>query len=162
MEIIEKFPIDPAFQDSTFSHIGQEIKGGKSTCKNIYESTIKKDYPSLGFVLKQGRLPSPKPANIFSVDPQINEQRSLTASHFVKQPTAERAKLSEVAKLVLGTKNLTKMDVDKNTMSFDTTHKVYFPVRVSEKAKGKDDMMNSSIPQGGVVRIFMLVLLTSR
>ncbi|XP_028411202.1 uncharacterized protein LOC114533802 [Dendronephthya gigantea] len=149
MEIIEKFPIDPALQDSTFSHIGQDKKRKKSTCQNIYESTIKKDYPPLGFVSKQDRLPSPKPAKIFSVDSQINEQRSLTATHFVKQSTTERTKLSEVAKLVLGTKNLTKMDVDNNsTMAFDTTHKVYFPVRISEKVKRKEDMMKSSIPQG--------------
>jgi hypothetical protein len=146
MEIEKESYVDPTMPDSTFFHIGQDIK--KSTCQSIYKSTVKNDYPSFAYTTKQSRVPSPEQADIFSVEAQINEQKSLTATHFVKQSLAERTPLSKVAKLAFGTKNLIKMDVDNRAMCFDTTHKVYFPARVSEKVKGKDDMMISNIPQG--------------
>ncbi|CAB4006478.1 Hypothetical predicted protein [Paramuricea clavata] len=148
MEIIKKSHLDPALPKSTFHHIGQDIKKSDSTCENIYKSSIKRDFPALGYVTRQSRIPSPKSAKIFSVEARINEQKSLTATHFAKQNVTERATLSEVAKLASGTKNLMKMDVDNRAMSFDTTNKLYFPARVLEMVKGKDDMMRSSIPQG--------------
>lgn len=148
MEIIKKSHLDPSLPKSTFHHIGQDIKKSDSTCENIYKSSIKRDFPALGYVTKQSRIPSPKSAKIFSVEARINEQKSLTATHFAKRTVTERATLSEVAKLAFGTKNLMKMDVDNRAMSFDTTNKLYFPARVLEMVKGKDDMMRSSIPQG--------------
>ncbi len=145
MEIIKKPHFYPTLPESTFSHIGQDLKKNDST---IYTSTIKEDYAAFSNITKQRRFPSPKQADIFSVESQINEQKSLTATHFVKQTARERTTLADVAKLAFGSKNLLKMNVDNRAMSFDTSHKVYFPARVLEKVPGKQDMMTSSIPQG--------------
>ena len=148
MEIVEKSPLDPALPNSTFFHIGQDLTKAKSSCKNVYQSTIMSDYPAVSLTTRRSRVPSPKPANIFSREGRINEHKSLTATHFVNHPVTERLALSEVAKLGLGTKNLTKMEMGSTAMSFDTSHKVYFPARVFEKVKAENDLMKSSIPQG--------------
>ena len=152
----KKFYVDPTQPDSTFSHIGQHIKKSNSTCQTIYKSTIKEDYPSFRYIAKQSRVPSPEQADLLSAEPQINELKSLTATHFVKQQLSERTTLSDVAKLTFGTKNLIKMDADNKAICFDTTHKIYFPARVSEKVKRKD-MMISNIPQGRLSNYFLFV-----
>ena len=159
MKIKKKFYVDPTQPDSTFSHIGQDIKKLDSTCQTMYKSTIKEDYPSFGYIAKQSRVLSPKQADFLSAEVPINELKSLTATHFVKQGLSERTALSDVAKLAFGTKNLMKMDADNRAICFDTTHKIYFPARVLEKVKGKDDMMISNIPQGRLLNYFLFVFL---
>ena len=152
MDILKKSHQDPALPKSTFFHIGQDKRERLNRpYTNIYKSTIKDDYPAVQLVTKQSRVPSPEQAKVFTVDRRINEQKSLTATHFGPQGPTERTTLSEVAKLGLGTKNLTKMDVDDRAMSFDTTHKVYFPPRVSEKVKGRNMCNTSYIPEGRIL-----------
>ena len=163
MDILKKSHQDPALPKSTFFHIGQDKRERLNRpYTNIYKSTIKDDYPAVQLVTKQSRVPSPEQAKVFTVDRRINEQKSLTASHFGPQGQTERTTLSEVAKLGLGTKNLTKMDVDDRAMSFDTTHKVYFPPRVSEKVKGlKGNMCNTSyITKGRILDFFLYAVET--
>lgn len=148
MENLKKVHIDPELPKSTFFHIGQDIRKSGSGYPNVYKSTIKKDYRAYGNIMRQSRIPSPKSAEVFSVDARINEQKSLTACHFAKHSATKRTMLSDVAKLALGTKNLTKMNVDGTVMSFDTTHQVYFPTRVLEKVKAGNDLMKSYISLG--------------
>lgn len=156
MDILKKSHQDPALPKSTFLHIGQDRRELNPPCKNIYKSTIKDDYPAIQLVTKRNRVPSPEQAKVFTVDRRINEQKSLTATHFGQQRPTERTTLSEVAKLGLGTKNLTKMDFDDRAMCFDTTHKVYFPPRVFEKVESqRGDMCSISyIPEGKGPRFY--------
>ena len=161
MDILKKSHQDPAMPKSTFLHIGQDRRRTNSACKNMYKSTIKDDYPAIRLVGKRSRVPSPEQAKILSVERRINEQKSLTATHFAPQTQMERTTLSDVAKLGLGTKNLTKMDVDNRILYFDTSHKEYFPVRALEKVESfKEKMCNARhIPEGTILDFLYIFIL---
>jgi hypothetical protein len=147
---IETQKTGPEFLAMSHFSISNDSRWGPRHDPEAYKSIFKIDYPHLPLT-KRGRIPSPPPACIMHKDDRYANNSSLTKSHFIEKPLAKRVK-DDLGSYALRKTNF-KTDSDSKLLSFQTTHKEYFPVRPLHEAKThpsttKAEWMRSFIPQG--------------